>query len=242
ANHGDYMLTINKGKLEGVYFTSTQPGQTHYTGSAALGGVGEISAGHFPMVMDDRRNGAGSWKNAILATPSAGGIPGARDANADGNHSVAERTIQAMLGTNPITGVFVHQGKNDTVTFKPDSKSKTLVASYNVALVGGTSAACQTPNTSFYYNARTGKNEIFTAADHNFGAGKHGSFNSVENLIQNNPKFGYSVINASDYDNGLMNKLNDLRTNAREELLQKELDKFRSDNPKYKNYDVQFNR
>ncbi|EMN56167.1 hypothetical protein LEP1GSC089_1612 [Leptospira interrogans serovar Autumnalis str. LP101] len=242
AKHDDFMLAINKGKLEGVYFTSTQPGQKSYNGSAALGGVGEISTGHFPMVMDDRRNGAGSWKNATLATPEIGGIPGARDKNADGVHSAAERTMQAMLGATPITGVFVHQGKNDTVDIRPDSKTKTLIATYNVASVGGTSAACQTPNTSFYYNAKTGKNEIFTTADHNFGTGKHGSFNSVETLIRNNPKFGYSVINSSDYSGGLMNQLNDLKSNAREELMQRELQDYLKKKPKFKDYDVQFNR
>ncbi|MDI7194873.1 Hint domain-containing protein, partial [Leptospira santarosai] len=241
AIHDDYMLAINKGKLEGVYFASTQPGQKSYNGSAALGGVGEISTGHRTIVIDDRRNGPDSWKNATLGRSEDGKMTGARDANADGNHSPTERAISAL--TN-IGGVFFHQGSQDRVDIIKPSRSKdnTLVVDYVKGKVDNYSQGCQITNMSYYHDAQSGTNKIFQPGDINKATGNHGAYSSVENLIRNNPKFGYSLINSSDYSEGLMNHLNDLRTNAREEFMQQALDKFKSDNPRYKNHDVQFNR
>ncbi|EMJ94238.1 polymorphic toxin-type HINT domain-containing protein [Leptospira alstonii] len=241
ARHDDYFLAVNKGKLEAVYFGSTQPGQKSYDGSAALGGVGEVSTGHRTIVMDDRRNGADSWKNATLGRSADGIMTGARDKDADGNHSVTERAISAL--TN-IGGVFFHQGSQDRVDIIKPSRSKdnTLVVDYVKGKVDNFSQGCQITNMSYYHDAQSGTNKIFQPSDINKATGNHGAYSSVENLIRNNPKFGYSLINSSDYNSGLMNKLNDLRTNAREEFMQKALDKFKSDNPKYKNHNVQFNR
>ncbi|WP_268768669.1 polymorphic toxin-type HINT domain-containing protein, partial [Leptospira weilii] len=96
ARHDDYFLAVNKGKLEAVYFGSTQPGEKSYNGSAALGGVGEVSTGHRTIVIDDRRNGPDSWKNATLGRTESGIMTGARDKDANGNHSVTERAISAL--------------------------------------------------------------------------------------------------------------------------------------------------
>ncbi|EMO84397.1 Hint domain-containing protein, partial [Leptospira santarosai] len=237
AIHDDYMLAINKGKLEGVYFASTQPGQKSYNGSAALGGVGEISTGHFNMVGVDKT--AGTWKHAYLAGMADGTVPGARDANADGNHSAAERSMENL---KKMTEVFIHQGGNDKVDFQVDKKTKTITADYIPGKVGGISQGCQVPNQSYSYNAQTGQNEVFVKSGLDKMKGQHGSFNSMETLFKSNPKFGYSVINSSDYTSGMMNQLNDLRTNAKEEYLQAETQKYLKDNPKYKDYNVQFNR
>ncbi|WP_061236572.1 hypothetical protein, partial [Leptospira santarosai] len=239
ATHNDFFLAINKGKLESVHFGSTQPGEKSYSGSAALGGVGEVSTGHTTIVMDDRRNGPDSWKNAILGRTPDGKIMGARDTNADGNHSVTERAISAL--TN-ISGVFFHQGNKDAVTVDPGKpKDKTLTVNLVPGRVDNYSQGCQITNMSYYHDATTGTNKVFQASDISKAQGKHGAYNSMENLIQKNSGFGYSVINSSDYSNGLMNKLNDLRSNAREELMQKELDKFKSANPRYNDYNVKFN-
>ncbi|WP_407936767.1 polymorphic toxin-type HINT domain-containing protein, partial [Leptospira santarosai] len=245
AIHDDYMLAINKGKLEGVYFASTQPGQNSFpanskTGSpssAALGGVGEISTGHFNMVGVDKTSGA--WKHAYLAGTADGTVPGARDANADGKHSAAERSMENL---KKMTEVFIHQGGNDSVRFTAYDKTKTLVADYVPGKVGGISQGCQVPIQSYYHNAQTGQNEVFATSGLNKMAGQHGSFNSMETLFKNNPKFGYSVINSSDYTSGMMNQLNDLRTNAKEEFMQAELQNYLKKKPQFKDYDVQFNR
>ncbi|EMM86057.1 hypothetical protein LEP1GSC039_3584 [Leptospira santarosai str. 2000027870] len=237
AIHDDYMLAINKGKLEGVYFASTQPGQKSYNGSAALGGVGEISTGHFNMVGVDKT--AGTWKHAYLAGTADGTVPGARDANADGNHSAAERSMENL---KKMTEVFIHQGGHDSVKFSRDDKTKTIVADYVPGKVGGISQGCQVPIQSYYHNAQTGQNEVFATSGLNKMAGQHGSFNSMETLFKNNPKFGYSVINSSDYTSGMMNQLNDLRTNAKEEFMQAELQNHLKKKPQYKDYSVQFNR
>ncbi|MBM9576465.1 hypothetical protein JWG45_04780, partial [Leptospira sp. 201903070] len=238
ATHNDFFLAINKGKLESVHFGSTQPGQKSYSGSAALGGVGEVSTGHTTIVMDDRRNGADSWKNAILGRTHDGKFTGARDVNADGNHSVTERAISAL--TN-IGGVFFHQGNKDAVNISRDNPSKTLTVTLQPGRVDNYSQGCQITNMSYYYDAQSGTNKVFQPSDISKAQGKHGAYNSMENLIKNNSGFGYSVINSSDYSDGLMNKLNDLRSNARGELMQKELEKFKSDKPQYKDYNVKFN-
>ncbi|OOB92660.1 hypothetical protein B0191_20940 [Leptospira interrogans serovar Hardjo] len=245
AKHDDFMLAINKGKLEGVYFASTQPGQKSYeanskTGSpssAALGGVGEISTGHFNMVGVDKT--AGTWKHAYLAGMADGTVPGARDANADGVHSTAERSMENL---KKMTEVFIHQGGNDSVNFTPNPKTKTLIADYMPGKVGGISQGCQVPNQSYYHNAQTGQNEVFATSGLNKMAGQHGSFNSMETLFKNNPKFGYSVINSSDFTTDQMNQLNDLRKNAKEEFMQAETQNYLKKKPQYKDYDVQFNR
>ncbi|WP_317648954.1 polymorphic toxin-type HINT domain-containing protein [Leptospira borgpetersenii] len=237
AVHDDYMLAINKGKLEGVYFASTQPGQKSYNGSAALGGVGEISTGHFNMVGVDKT--AGAWKHAYLAGMADGTVPGARDVNADGNHSAAERSMENL---KKMTEVFIHQGGNDSVKFSRDDKTKTITADYVPGKVGNISQGCQVPNQSYSYNAQTGQNEVFTTSSLNKMAGQHGAFNSMETLLKNNPKFGYSVINSSDYTSGMMNQLNDLRTNAKEEYMQAELQNYLKKKPQYQDYNVQFNR
>ncbi len=237
AIHDDYMLAINKGKLEGVYFASTQPGQKSYNGSAALGGVGEISTGHFNMVGVDKTSG--TWKHAYLAGMADGTVPGARDANADGNHSAAERSMENL---KKMTEVFIHQGGNDVVKFSRDDKTKTIIADYVPGKVGGISQGCQVPIQSYYHNAQTGQNEVFSTSGLNKMAGQHGSFNSMETLFKNNPKFGYSVINSSDYTSGMMNQLNDLRSNAKEEFMQAETQNYLNKKPQYKDYDVQFNR
>ncbi|WP_228003646.1 polymorphic toxin-type HINT domain-containing protein [Leptospira borgpetersenii] len=245
AVHDDYMLAINKGKLEGVYFASTQPGQKSYAAnaekgtpsSAALGGVGEISTGHFNMVGVDKT--AGEWKHAYLAGMADGTVPGARDVNADGNHSAAERSFENL---KKMTEVFIHQGGNDKVNFTPDPKTKTITADYVPGKVGNISQGCQVPNQSYSYNAQTGQNEVFVKSGLNKMAGQHGSFNSMETLFKNNPKFGYSVINSSDYTSGMMNQLNDLRTNAKEEYMQAELQNYLKKKPQYQDYNIQFNR
>ncbi|EKO33553.1 hypothetical protein LEP1GSC179_1913 [Leptospira santarosai str. MOR084] len=237
AIHDDYMLAINKGKLEGVYFASTQPGQKSYNGSAALGGVGEISTGHFNMVGVDKTSG--TWKHAYLAGMADGTVPGARDANADGNHSAAERSMENL---KKMTEVFIHQGGNDVVKFSRDDKTKTIIADYVPGKVGGISQGCQVPIQSYYHNAQTGQNEVFSTSGLNKMAGQHGSFNSMETLFKNNPKFGYSVINSSDYTSGMMNQLNDLRSNAKEEFMQAETQNYLNKKPQYKDYSVQFNR
>lgn len=245
ATHNDYMLAINKGQLESVHFASTQPGQKSYAAneakgtpsSASLGGVGEISTGHFNMVGVDKT--AGEWKHAYLAGMADGTVPGARDANADGNHSAAERSFENL---KKMTEVFIHQGGQDTVNIVRDKNTKTLIVDYVPGKVGGISQGCQVPNQSYFYNAQTGQNEVFTASSLNKMAGQHGSFNSLETLFKNNPKFGYSVINSSDYDKGLMNQLNDLKTNAKEEYMQRELQNYLKKKPQYQDYSVQFNR
>ncbi|EMO64079.1 hypothetical protein LEP1GSC133_0962 [Leptospira borgpetersenii serovar Pomona str. 200901868] len=237
AVHDDYMLAINKGKLEGVYFASTQPGQKSYNGSAALGGVGEISTGHFNMVGVDKT--AGAWKHAYLAGMADGTVPGARDANADGNHSAAERSFENL---KKMTEVFIHQGGTDTVNIVRDKNTKTLIVDYVPGKIGGISQGCQVPNQSYSYNAQTGQNEVFVKSGLNKMAGQHGAFNSMETLFKNNPKFGYSVINSSDYTSGMMNQLNDLKTNAKEEYMQAELQNYLKKKPQYQDYNVQFNR
>ncbi|MBM9579829.1 hypothetical protein JWG45_22020 [Leptospira sp. 201903070] len=245
ATHNDFMLAINKGQLESVHFASTQPGQKSYAGnaekgtpsSAALGGVGEISTGHFNMVGVDKT--AGVWKHAYLAGMADGTVPGARDANADGNHSAAERSMENL---KKMTEVFIHQGGTDTVNIIRDKNTKTLIVDYVPGKVGGISQGCQVPNQSYFYNAQTGQNEVFVTSGLNKMAGQHGAFNSMETLFKDNPKFGYSVINSSDYDKGLMNQLNDLKTNAKEEYLQAELQNYLKKKPQYQDYSVQFNR
>jgi hypothetical protein len=189
----DYFLVIKDNKPVGLYFGTTEPGESSYPGSADNGGVAHMAPGNYQYAMEY------STKRQTYILRPAQDVMVNRDQNEDGRMSTQEKNEFFDSGRT----ILFHFGGEESYETK-NIKLPNGQAGKELAVVPQSvnrwSQGCQVISGSFYYDLENFEPVVYANEDVNH-KGSDPFFGAYENFIDDVGKsknINYVLMDSAD--------------------------------------------